>query len=118
MAEDEESNEWEQLVKKEMKAHNYYVYITTNPRKTVLYTGVTNHLRRRMHRHEEDRRNGAKTFAARYFCLHLLYYEEYGDVKAAIAREKEIKGWRRSKKLKLIETMNPNYKFLNDDINE
>jgi len=94
-----------------MKNHNYYVYITTNPRKTVLYTGVTNDLDRRLEEHYQDTQHARKSFAGRYFCYHLIYYEYYTDIHEAIAREKEIKGWSRDKKDALIEAFNPDRRF-------
>lgn len=89
----------------------YYVYITTNPAKTVLYIGVTNSLPRRMGQHYENRGNN-DSFAGRYFCYNLLYTEQFTDIKAAISREKELKGWTRAKKETLIATMNPAWDFL------
>ncbi len=89
----------------------YYVYITTNLAKTVLYIGVTNSLPRRMGQHYENRGNN-ETFAGRYFCYNLLYTEQFVDIKAAISREKELKGWTRAKKDALIATMNPAWEFL------
>jgi putative endonuclease len=88
----------------------YYVYITTNPAKTVLYIGVTNSLPRRLGQHYENRGNN-DTFAGRYFCYNLLYYEQFADIKAAISREKELKGWTRAKKDALIATLNPAWDF-------
>lgn len=92
--------------------HTYHVYIITNKNKTVFYTGVTNYLARRLHEHNLNIKSNAKTFAAKYKCLHLLYYEKYTWVQDAIAREKEIKGWRRSKKIELIKSINPDLNFL------
>jgi len=86
----------------------YYVYIATNVSKT-LYTGVTNNLERRMDEHK--RRMGSK-FAAKYNITRLAYYEVYTDVREAIAREKQIKSWRREKKVALIESMNPTWQDL------
>ncbi len=97
-----------------VKQHNYYLYITTNPYKTVLYTGVTNDLERRLQEHLEDNMNGRKTFAGKYFCYNLIYYEWYQNIHEAIQREKEIKGWTRAKKEKLINSFNPGWRFLND----
>ena len=87
---------------------HYYVYIATNASKT-LYTGVTNNLERRMDEHK--RRVGSK-FAAKYNITRLAYYEVYTDVREAIAREKQIKSWRREKKVALIESMNPTWQDL------
>ncbi len=89
----------------------YYVYITTNPAKTVLYVGVTNSLSDRMAQHYTNR-GSAQTFAGRYFCYNLIHFEEYTDSKIAIAREKELKGWTRAKKESLITTDNPGWLFL------
>ncbi|QSE96680.1 GIY-YIG nuclease family protein [Fulvivirga lutea] len=91
---------------------NYFVYITTNPNKSAFYTGVTNDLYTRMNEHYLNRGN-QKTFAGRYYCYNLIYYERHNNVEDAIAREKEIKGWRRAKKLMLVHTTNPGMKFLN-----
>ena len=77
----------------------------------VVYTGVTNDLMRRVAEH----RNGESVgFTARYRCCKLLYYEEYNDIKQAIGREKEIKGWTRVRKDALIESMNPERRDLAD----
>ena len=92
--------------------HLYYVYIVTNPERTVLYTGVTNNLPQRLIEHWVSRGN-SKTFAGKYYCYNLVYFEEFQYVYNAIAREKEIKGWRRDKKLLLIDTRNPDWVFLN-----
>ena len=97
-----------------MVQHNYYIYITTNPARTVLYTGITNDLDRRLQEHLDDNMNDRKTFAGKYFCYNLIYYEWYSDIRTAIGREKEIKGWIRAKKEKLIESFNPAWRFLND----
>jgi putative endonuclease len=88
--------------------YNFFVYITTNPDKTVLYTGVTNAIRKRMSEHHENRGKW-RTFAGRYFCYNLIWYEQFNEIKAAIMREKEIKGWRREKKEVLIAKTNPNW---------
>lgn len=96
-----------------MKYHNYYVYITTNPEKTVLYTGVTNDLDRRMEAHLEDNNEARKTFAGKYFCYNLVYYEYYSQIEWAIAREKQIKRMSRKKKENLITKFNPQWRFLN-----
>ena len=93
--------------------HTYYIYIITNKAKTVLYTGVTNHLKIRLSQHVENVDSGNITFASKYNVQYLLYYEKFTWIQQAIAREKEIKGWRREKKLDLIKTLNPNLEFLN-----
>ena len=91
--------------------YNYYVYILTNSHKTVLYTGVTNDLKRRLREHY-DHQGKKKSFTAKYHCHHLIWYEHFDDIYTAIAREKEIKGWRREKKLNLIATTNPKWNFI------
>jgi len=90
---------------------NYYVYISTNPRKTVLYTGVTNNLKKREIEHYENR-GKTDNFAERYYCYKFLYYEHFFDINQAILREKEIKKMSRSDKMKLIKTKNPRLEFL------
>ncbi len=84
----------------------YYVYILTNSTRT-LYVGVTNDLERRMYEHKNKLVPG---FASKYNVTWLAYYEQTSDVESAIAREKEIKGWRRSKKIALVESLNPLWK--------
>jgi putative endonuclease len=100
-----------------MKDHNYFVYIITNPARTVLYVGVTNNLRRRIQEHYEQR-GRQKTFAGRYFCFNLVYFERFSYPNHAISREKEIKKWRREKKDALINSFNPEWRFLNDEIKD
>ena len=87
----------------------YYVYIMANKHNTVLYTGVTNDLRRRAYEHRIGQGGG---FTSRYNVTRLVYYEVCEDVRSAIAREKQIKGGSRQKKLDLIEEMNPGWKDL------
>ena len=84
----------------------YFTYITSNPGRIVLYTGVTTDLERRVGEHFAARGNPA-TFAGKYYCYELLYWEAVELITAAIAREKEIKGWTRAKKDALINTLNP-----------
>ena len=99
------------------KQHNYYVYMLTNPKKTVLYTGMTNNLIRRLQEHTDAHiEQDFRKFTARYHCYHLVYFEHHKYVLNAIAREKEIKGWRRSKKDALINEVNPEWKFLEYDL--
>jgi len=87
-----------------------YVYIMTNRSKT-LYTGVTGHLERRVFEHKQGIKG---EFAARYKIDRLVYFERFGDVHAAIAREKQIKGLLRIKKIALIVSMNPESKDLSE----
>jgi putative endonuclease len=93
--------------------HTYYIYIITNKAKTVLYTGVTNHLKIRLQQHKDNISFGNKTFASKYHVHFLLYYEKFTWIQEAIGREKEIKGWRKEKKINLIKTINPDFNFLN-----
>ena len=90
----------------------FYIYICTNPKKTVLYTGISNNVWRRMKEHFEDSQNKRKSFAGKYHCYNLIYFEEYTDVEVAITREKEIKGWTRAKKEVLINSVNPKWEFI------
>ena len=92
----------------------YYVYILANNTNTVLYTGVTKDLIRRVYEH----RNGAdpKSFTAQYKVHRLVYFEETCDVRVAIEREKQIKGWNRAGKDKLVEKKNPNWQDLYQQI--
>jgi putative endonuclease len=92
--------------------YNFYVYILTNKNKTVLYVGVTNDLKRRLQEHKE--KINPNSFTARYNVEFLLYYEHFTWIQLAIAREKEIKDLKRDKKELLINTINPDWNFLND----
>ena len=89
-----------------------YVYITTNLNKTVLYTGVTNNIKRRLYEHETDSKTTKSTFAGKFNCYNLIYFEEFLDIYQAIYREKEIKGWTRKKKIDLIDSINKDWIFL------
>jgi putative endonuclease len=87
------------------KPNRFSVYIMTNgPRSHVLYTGVTGNLDRRVFEHKNRLLPG---FTSRYGLDRLVYFESFVDPDAAIDREKQIKAWRRSKKIRLIESMNP-----------
>lgn len=88
----------------------YYVYITTNPGKTTLYTGVTNNLKLRLQQHYQNR-GKKESFAGRYYCYKLVYFETYADINQAIRREKEIKDLSREKKEELIASKNPKWNF-------
>ena len=89
-----------------MKTYN--VYIMSNISK-MLYTGVTNSLDTRIFQHKSKQTDG---FTKKYNLNRLVYFEAFGDIRDAIAREKEIKGWRREKKNKLVESMNATWKDL------
>ncbi|MDP9339561.1 MAG: GIY-YIG nuclease family protein [Acidobacteriota bacterium] len=86
----------------------YYVYTLASHSRT-LYTGVTNDLERRVTEHRQGRSSG---FTTQYKIVRLVHFEVFTDIRAAIDREKEIKGWRRDKKLRLIETKNPTWSDL------
>ena len=94
----------------------YFVYITTNFQKTVLYIGITNNLPRRLDEHFQESKNNKKSFAGKYYCYHLVYYEKFQNPSEAILREKTIKKWRREKKEKLIQGFNPDWHFLENEI--
>ncbi|WP_350290105.1 GIY-YIG nuclease family protein [uncultured Croceitalea sp.] len=95
---------------------NYFVYIVTNENKTTLYIGVTNDIQRRLSQHYFDSQNARKSFAGKYNCYHLVYYEGFESIESAILREKELKKWRREKKDNLISSFNPEWEFLNNDV--
>ncbi len=82
---------------------HYYVYLMTNKKNTVIYTGVTNDLIRRVYEHKEKL---VKSFTSRYNINKLVYYEVFQDIENAIIREKQIKGGSRAKKIELINGMN------------
>ena len=88
----------------------YYVYIMTNQSRT-LYIGFTNNIRRRVHEHKTGQTEG---FTNRYNMKTLVYFESFNDPSHGIAREKQIKNWRREKKLRLIEEENPEWRDLSD----
>ena len=94
-----------------MYTNSYFVYILANWNHSVLYIGVTNDLQRRVYEHRQELVEG---FTKKYHVHKLVYYEQTGDVKAALAREKQLKGWRREKKEALVETMNPDWKDLSE----
>jgi putative endonuclease len=98
-----------------LNTREYYVYITTNYKKTVLYTGVTNNLQQRITEHYLDRGN-LETFTGKYNAFYLIYYECTRYVNNALAREKEIKSFTRKRKEELINSFNPNWKFLNFEV--
>lgn len=89
----------------------FYVYILTNPTRSVLYTGVTNDLRKRVFQHREKLVPG---FTSRYNLSKLVFFEATPDVTSAITREKQIKGGSRARKISLIDAMNPEWNDLYD----
>ena len=93
---------------------NYYVYILANVTNTAIYVGVTRDLVRRMYEHKHKLDPGS--FTAQYDIHKLVYYEYTNDVRAAIEREKQIKGWNRARKNKLVASRNPQWEDLYQSI--
>ena len=91
--------------------HAYYVYILAS-RSRVLYIGVTNDLKRRIAEHKQYRVRG---FTARYNVTRLVYFEETASSRSAVAREKQLKGWTRKKKIALIEAVNPEWRDMSEE---
>jgi len=91
----------------------FYIYIMTNKNNTVLYTGITNDLKRRAYEHKEKLVEG---FTKKYNIAKLVYYEVFRDVESAILREKQIKGGSRAKKIELIRSMNIEWRDLYNDL--
>jgi putative endonuclease len=96
-----------------MTAKTYCVYIMTNKNNSTLYTGVTNNLLRRVYEHKKG--VGSK-FTHRYKINKLVYYKTTNDVEAAIMREKQIKDGSREKKIDLVNSINPGWQDLSDDL--
>jgi putative endonuclease len=94
-----------------MREHRYAVYIMAS-RSHVFYVGVTNDIVRRVREHKV---RVCKGFTARYNIDRLVWYKTYGDIRDAIAREKQIKPWRREKKIRLIESLNPAWQDLSEE---
>jgi putative endonuclease len=94
---------------------NYYVYLLTNWNNRVIYIGVTNDLNRRIYEHKNKMIEG---FSKKYNLTKLVYFEETSDVNAAIAREKEIKKWRREKKNNLVNRTNPSWEDLSEGLKD
>ncbi len=90
----------------------YCVYILTNWSGRVMYIGVTNDLQRRLYEHRHQMADG---FTKRYNIHKLVYFEQTGDIRAAIAREKQLKGWSREKKNALVASANPMWRDLSED---
>lgn len=93
--------------------HQYYVYLLTNKNNKVIYTGVTNDLKRRVYEHKEKFIDG---FTKKYNVNKLVYYEFTSDINSAIQREKQIKAGSRQKKIDLINSINPEWKDLYNEI--
>ena len=95
-----------------MLQRSYYVYILASQRQGTLYIGVTSNLARRLDQHKQKLVAG---FTAQYGVDKLMYYEIYGDVRDAIEREKQLKGWTRKKKIALFEKENTQWRDLSED---
>jgi putative endonuclease len=94
------------------KLRSYFTYIMASKKNGTLYVGVTGDLFARAYQHKI--KSDVKSFTARYDVNKLVYFEEFGEIEQAIAREKQLKGWLRNKKIKLIEQNNPRWKDLSD----
>ncbi len=95
-----------------MRNHDYWVYILTNKHCTTLYIGITNNLSRRLYQHRFGAREG---FTKRYHLNRVVWIEHFRNVSNAIACEKKLKGWRRSRKVALVEQANPRWFDLSDN---
>jgi putative endonuclease len=95
-----------------MRNHDYWVYILTNRRCNTLYIGITNNIALRLWQHRYGEMEG---FAKRYHLNQLVWVEHFRNVNDAIACEKKLKGWRRARKIALIEKMNPRWLDLSDE---
>jgi putative endonuclease len=91
----------------------YYIYIMTNKKNTVVYTGVTNDLKRRVYEHKEKL---AEEFTKKYNITKLVYYEVTEDIENTILREKQIKGGSRQKKAELVDSMNKEWRDLYEEL--
>jgi len=94
------------------KNYSFYIYIVSNPSRTVLYIGFTNNLTRRLWQHINSKGDKLK-FATKYYCNELIFYEIYQYVSEALEREKQFKRWSRKKKEVLINSFNPSWNNLN-----
>jgi putative endonuclease len=97
-------------------SRNYLVYIITNEYRTTLYIGVTGNIQNRLAQHYHDSQHEKKSFAGKYNCYYIIYYESFTSPNVAIAREKQLKKWRREKKNKLISDFNPKWETLNNEV--
>ena len=91
----------------------YFIYILTNKNNNVMYIGVTNDLQRRLYEHKNELMDG---FTKKYHVHKLVYYESYSEIKDAISREKSLKGLLRRKKNELVETLNPTWDDLSNEL--
>ena len=91
----------------------YYVYLLSNKKSTVIYTGMTNDLVRRVYQHKQGQ---SESFTQRYRVNRLVYFESFADVRDALEREKQLKAGSRQKKLDLINSTNPEWRDLYDEL--
>ena len=91
----------------------YYVYILVSKDNSVMYVGVTNNLARRLEEHQSDQVEG---FTKKYHVHKLVYFEKYSEINDAIAREKQIKGWKREKKNELVKAVNPDFEVWDNEV--
>ena len=96
-----------------METKQFFVYIMTNKANTVLYTGMTNDIRRRVYKHKQKLIEG---FTKKYNLVKLVYYEVFGDCTSAIQREKQIKAGSRKKKEELINSINEKWRDLYEEL--
>ena len=106
---------WLRMTNGEIMDRIYYVYIMTNWNNKVMYVGVTNNIERRVFEHKHKLVDG---FTKRYNIVKLVYYEQTTNVKSAIEREKQLKGWIRKRKNELVNSTNPSWKDLSEDWQE
>jgi putative endonuclease len=97
-----------------VRVNQFYVYIVAS-RSRVLYIGVSNDLERRIYEHKQKL---VPSFTAKYNVNRLVYYEDYPDALSAIQREKPLKGWKRCRKIELIESSNPQWRDLSEEWDE
>lgn len=95
-----------------MREHHYYVYMMVSSSRRALYTGVTNNLERRVFQYKNDEFEG---FSQQYQAHRLVWFERYSNIQTAIARAKQLKGWRRAKKNWLVQMTNPEWRDLSAD---
>ncbi len=103
----------DEAIPERLMEKQFFVYMMTNRNNTVVYTGVTNGLRRRVYEHKEKL---GSSFTKRYNVTKIVYYEVFQDALSAIAREKQIKAGSRIKKIELINSMNKDWKDLYDEL--
>ena len=108
-----ERNAVEESRKQPQRVKDCFVYILSNQSRSTIYIGVTSSLERRVWQHQNKVRPG---FTAKYNCDRLIYYEAYPDPQQAIARESQLKKWRREKKENLINTLNPTWRNLSNEL--